>query len=241
MACVSDCIIPGEILVLSGGSPKVIVASRNGQQVCFYRSAKTECCATGSADDYDECPSCDECPCESSSSSDSSESTTQSSASMSESSSSSVSSSSESGQSDSSSSSSSLTSDQTSQSSDSSSSSESTMAQVCYRVSGSGPGTTDDCCEDGGCCNYENTEIDELLTGGPTSWTADGRGPAGSSNWILQRSGVGPNYDWTLTNDCQAGCHIGAYVGQAQWDGQGSHTFSMGSYPSLTVTAEDCS
>ncbi len=93
-----------------------------------------------------------------------------------------------------------------------------------------------DCCSDGGCCNYGDGPIDETLSGGPSTWRAYGCGPAGSSNWSLVRSGTEPPYSWRLTNDCQAGCHPGAYTGTATWDGEGSQVFAMGSYPALTVT-----
>jgi len=110
----------------------------------------------------------------------------------------------------------------------------------CYRVSGSGPSGASDCCGDGGCCNYDGVAINELLTGGPPTWTAYNCGPVGTSNWSLARDGEAPNYTWTLYNDCQAGCHPGMYIGTATWNGEGSKSFSMGSYPAITVTKEAC-
>lgn len=65
----------------------------------------------------------------------------------------------------------------------------------CYRITGSGPtsgGGGGDCCGSGGCCNYEGSPIDELLTGGPPTWRAHSRGPAGTSDWSLTRYNDSP-------------------------------------------------
>lgn len=110
---------------------------------------------------------------------------------------------------------------------------------VCYRVTGNSV-YGENCCADGGCCNYGDGPIDEVLPGGPPTWAAYGRGPVGTSDWTLVRAGAGPIYTWTLTNNCQSGCHPGAYTGTAQWDGEGSKVFQMGNYPALTVTKVPC-
>lgn len=120
-----------------------------------------------------------------------------------------------------------------------SSSSSSPSGPVCYRIAGDGSYGWD-CCADGGCCNYADSSIDEILTGGPATWSAYGRGPVGTSDWTLERQGAGPNYTWVLTNNCQAGCHPGAYTGTATWDGEGNKEFPMGNYPPLTVTKVNC-
>jgi len=110
---------------------------------------------------------------------------------------------------------------------------------ICYRVTGNSV-YGENCCADGGCCNYGDGPIDEVFPGGPPTWAGYGRGPVGTSDWTLVRAGAGPIYTWTLTNNCQSGCHPGAYTGTAQWDGEGSKVFQMGNYPALTVTKVPC-
>lgn len=124
-------------------------------------------------------------------------------------------------------------------SSSSVSESSSSSGQACYHIAGESSYGWD-CCADGGCCNYAGSAIDEILVGGPPTWSAWGRGPAGTSDWTLERQGAWPNYTWVLTNNCQVGCHPGAYTGTAQWNGEGSKVFPMGSYPPLTVTKVNC-
>jgi hypothetical protein len=107
----------------------------------------------------------------------------------------------------------------------------------CYVVSGSPGGG--DCCAAPGCCNYSGSGINEKLAGGGGSWSKNNAGPVGTSTWVLTRNGR----SWTLENQCQAGCHIGQYVGGVDdWDGCGCKTFEMeNGYPSLQVCeTDDC-
>lgn len=110
---------------------------------------------------------------------------------------------------------------------------------TCYRVTSAGVNSAGDCCEAGGCCNYEQSSIDSLLSPvGDNSWSVPNQGPAGTSTWNLSRNGN----SWIVSNDCQAGCHIGMYTGSSSnWDGNGSAAFTMNNgYPTVTVTKELC-
>ena len=110
---------------------------------------------------------------------------------------------------------------------------------LCYEITSPPPSSgVDSCCVAGTCCNYDGTSIREVIKGGNGIWQAQDCGPARTSTWVLERNGT----SWTLKNNCQVFCHIGAYEGSADnWDGQGCQMFTMrNGYPDVQVCAVDC-